>query len=111
MLEKNDFTEKKHGFRKIFVDGKTYNWCFGGIIDVRLSSCPKGQALEIDFGWYDIWLYVNDPVKPPEFEPKIVTPKFVERGIKFANQCNWEPDNKTGVFGIFYRKGEFSTKQ
>lgn len=98
---------KKRGFRTIKVDDECYNWSFVGIVDIRFSDSPKQSALRVDFGWYDIWLYGNDEKRPPDFEPKIVTPNFVEQAIRFAVKNGWNRKRST-VTQIFYRSRAFT---
>ena len=94
----------KKGFRTIVVEGKTYAWKFKEKI-VILNEEQEGSLLVVDFGWYDPWLYANDPKnKPPEFEPKTVTPKFVAACIAYALEQGWE---KTDM-RISFREGDFS---
>ena len=80
----------KKGLRKITVNGQKFYWKFNEKIIVR-SDEFKNSLLIIDFGWYDVWLYVNDKEnRPPDFEPKIVTPQFVSESISFALAENWK---------------------
>ena len=98
---------KKRGFRPIKVENIEFKWCFQGIIDVRPGD-HKDNILTIDFGWYDVWSYVNDKEKrPPEFEPKIVTPKFVSESIKFALNNGWDTALKNNRFNIIYRNRNY----
>lgn len=44
----------------------------------------------VDFGWYDVLLFVNDIDNcPPDFEPKFVTPNLVSKSISFALNEGW----------------------
>jgi len=49
----------KKGFRKIIVDERLFYWKFNKKIFV-ISNKIRNSLLIIDFGWYDVWLYVND---------------------------------------------------
>ena len=80
----------KKGLRKIIVDNREFYWQFNGKIFVT-SEEIKNCLLTVDFGWYDVWLYVNDQEnQPPDFEPQIVTPKFVSESILYALNHGWE---------------------
>ena len=87
--------QKKRGFRKIVVDGKEFSWRFNAQIEV----CPafsKANKLLVDFGWLDAWLSINDKLTSlPDYDPKIVTPAFVETIIKFTLAHNWDIAEKT----------------
>ncbi len=79
----------KKGLRSISVNEQEFYWKFNEKIIVS-SSAFKNSLLIIDFGWYDEWLYVNDKEnKPPDFEPKSVTPHFVSESISFALAQGW----------------------
>lgn len=79
----------KKGLRTIIIDDVKYYWKFKNEIFIFHSEF-KNSTLSIDFGYYDIWLYVNDKENtPPDFEPKIVTPKFISESIKFALANGW----------------------
>ncbi|MCA5005218.1 hypothetical protein [Sphingobacterium bovistauri] len=98
----------RRNFRKIVIEDKVYKWQFNSIIQI----CPEGlynNKLEIDFGYYDSWLYVNDKENEPEdYEPKIVTPDFVRLGIETALQMGWNPNAKQGNFQLKYRNQQFN---
>ena len=99
--------KKKRGFRAIKVENIDFNWCFLGLIDVRPDK-QKSNMLTINFGWYDDWLYVNDKEnEPPEFEPVIVTPKFVSESIKFALDNGWDVEKANQNFKVTYRDKKF----
>ena len=99
--------KKKRGFRIITLDGQNYNWCFSGKIDIRPFN-QKNNKLIVDFGWFDGWLYMNDPHnRPPDFEPKRVTPEFVHQSILFALENGWDREKKTGFFYIKYTNSQF----
>lgn len=80
----------KKGLRSITVDHQKYYWKF----NEKIVIFPEGDPnciLTIDFGYFDIWLFVNDQEhRPPYFEPKPVTPKFVSESIQFALENNWK---------------------
>ena len=82
----------KKGLRKIVVDDQEFYWKFNDKIYV-VSETNKNQLLIVDFGWFDIWLYVNDKEnRPPDYEPRIVTPSFVAESILFALKKGWQND-------------------
>ena len=96
----------KHGLRKIIVDEREFFWKFNEKIFVT-SNETKNCLLVVDFGWYDVWLYVNDKEnRPPDFEPKNVTPKFVSDSILFGITEGWEK----GKMEIEYRNGNYKKK-
>ena len=66
------------------------------------------KFLIVDFGWYDVWLYVNDKLenRPPDFEPHSVTPQFVRECIIFALQNNWVE----GTMNMEYKNGIYQQK-
>ena len=67
----------------------------------------ENSLLIVDFGWYDIWLYVNDSDnKPPDFEPKSITPKFVKGSIFFALNIGW----KGGKMELIFKNGIYTKK-
>jgi len=99
---------KKRGFRAITINDKLFNWCFQGIIDVRPDNQKNNQLL-IDFGYYDVWDYVNDlENRPPPFEPNIVTPKFVSQSIEKALKLGWAPELKTGRTILEYKNKKYT---
>jgi len=103
-------TSKKKGFRKITVRNYKFNWKFCSGIDIRPEH-NKDNRLFIDYGWYDDWLYVNDKEnKPPEYKPKIVTPKFVSNSIEFALKNGWNIEMKTGKLEIKFKNGTYKRK-
>lgn len=80
----------KKGFRKVIVNKRLFYWKFNKKILVTCNEI-KNSLLIVDFGWYDVWLYVNDEEnRPPDFEPRTVTPKFVSESISFALNNGWE---------------------
>lgn len=100
-------SNKKRGFRPIKIKNIDFNWRFQGTIDVRPDG-HKNNILTIDFGWYDVWEYVNDKEnEPPEFEPKIVTPKFVSDSIKFALNNGWNTELPNNKLNIIYRNKKY----
>lgn len=101
----------KKGFRKIVVADKPFYWKFNEKIIVVGGKSENG-ILRVDFGWYDIWLYVNDQKNEPEpYEPKVVTPDFVKRCIVFALSKDWNPDQNATPFDIYYKKEEFTIEK
>ena len=102
MIEK-----KKNGFRKITIENEIYNWRFGGIIKIRPNQ-NKNNTLEINIGYFDIWLYVNDKENQPEdYEPKVVTPIFVRKSIENAIKLGWDIKAKNNLTKIKYKNGIF----
>ena len=97
---------KKRGFRAIKVDDECYSWRFSGEVDIRFNNSPKQSALRVNFGWYDGWIHVNDEKRPPDFEPRVVTPKFVEQAIRFAVKNGWNRKRSVET-KIFYRDRAF----
>lgn len=94
---------KKRRFRPIKVENLDFNWRFQGIIDVRPNG-NKNNSLTIDFGWYDVWEFVNDKEnEPSRFEPKVVTPKFVSDSIKFALNNGWDIERHNSKLKIVYK--------
>ncbi|CAM1342138.1 hypothetical protein [Tenacibaculum amylolyticum] len=93
----------KKGFRKIVVDGSEFLWKFNKKIIVS-SEQFKNSLLIIDIGWYDRWLYIDDKEnKPPDFEPKSITPQFVSESIYFALTKGW----KEGKMEIVFTNNEY----
>lgn len=94
----------KKGLRKIIVNDLKYYWKFNDKIIIIADKYSK-QQLIVDFGYYDVWLYANDlDNKSPDYEPNIVTPKFIRQSIEFAIHNNWKIER----LEIKYRNGEFS---
>lgn len=98
--------KKKKGFRKIVVDNIAFNWRFSEIIEIRPEG-NQNNKLEVDFGYFDSWLYVNDVNKPEDFEPKIITPNFVKKSIKNAIELGWNIETKNKLKKLKYRNGKF----
>ena len=100
--------KKKRGFRKIIIDDKIFTWRFNS----QLEICPathKDNRLIVEFGWFDLWLYLNDKLNiPPEFDPKVVTPSFVREVIEFALSHDWDITARTRVTKIIYRDNQFN---
>jgi hypothetical protein len=68
----------------------------------------KNSLLIVDFGWFDVWLYTNDKEnRPPDFEPKSVTPKFVSESISYALNEGW----KEGNAQLEFRNGNYLMKK
>lgn len=97
----------KKGLRKINVEGKNYYWKFNEKVYI-VGDGIAGSLLIVDIGWYDVWLYVNDKEnRPPDFEPKSVTPKFVSESILFALTQGWDK----GKMEIEFRNGNYKLKK
>lgn len=91
------------GFRKIRMDDSVYFWKFNEKIIV-VNQSIKNSYLTVDIGWFDEALYLNDPEnRPPAFDIKKVTPKFVAKCIKYALSKGWNE----GKMEIKYHNGEF----
>ena len=96
----------KKGLRSITVKGQQFYWKFNGKVIVS-SDEIKNSLLIVDFGWYDVWLYVNDKEnRPPDFEPECVTPKFVSKSIMYALTQGWDD----GKMEIEFRNGDYKLK-
>jgi len=96
----------KKGLRKIVVENGVFYWRFNEKVFVICEKYKNG-ILIVDFGWYDVWLYINDKEnRLPDFEPKSVTPKFVSESIFFALSKGW----KDGKMGIEFRNGSYQVK-
>lgn len=94
----------KKGMRNIVVDRQKFYWKFNGKIIIN-SDQIKNSLLIVDFGWYDVWLFVNEKDnRPPDFEPKSVTPKFVSESISFALAEGW----KEGKMEIEFKNGNYT---
>ena len=104
--------QKKRGFRKIVVDSVEFNWRLNYNIENNIEVCPsahRDNKLIVDIGWYDAWLYVDSrTVKPPAYEPKIVTPAFIRTVIEFALANSWDIANRTLTTKINYRDNKFA---
>lgn len=88
------------GLRKIVVGGDSYFWLFKQKIFVTTKD--QKNLLIVDFGWFDVWLYVNDPEnRPADFEPRQVTPKFISDSIVFALENGWSK----GKMELQFRNG------
>ena len=58
----------------------------------------NSNNLEIDFGYFDTWLYVNDNLNAPDdFEPKTVTPAFIKYSIENAIKLGWDIKTITNI--------------
>ena len=90
------------GYRQIIVADRAFKWRFSQ----RIVIVPEGagqQVLEVDFGWFDKWLYANDQAnQPPEFSPAVVTPVFVAEAIAFALKGGWGSNAKGGRLLLMY---------
>lgn len=96
----------KKGLRKIQVEGNAYFWKFQEKIYVYKEEA-KNHPLIVDVGWYDAWLFIQDKSnKPPDFEPKTITPQFLRDAIVFAVKNGWE----NRKLAIEYREGAFIPK-
>ncbi|KQB39799.1 hypothetical protein [Flavobacterium aquidurense] len=99
--------KKRNGFRKITIDTTIYCWRLNGVIEIRPDQ-NQSNKLEIDFGYFDYWEFVNHPEeRPADFEPKIVTPGFIKIIIQNAIQLGWNVNNKNNTTRLKYRNNEF----
>lgn len=99
--------KKKRGFRKIVVDHKIYYWRFSNIIEIRPEQ-KKSNKLEVSFGYFDEWLYVNDKDnKPEDFEHKVITPNFIREIIECAIELDWNIEAENCLKKLKYEKGKF----
>lgn len=101
-------SNNKRGFRKTSVEDDDYSWKFDGVIDIRHAEKPKGQKLIVNYGWYDVWLYVNVKDKPPEPCVWVFTPRLVAEAIIFAKHEGWNPILGKGEFKITYMNKDFN---
>ena len=91
------------GFRKIIVNDELYLWKVNKKI-IILKEQKKSNRIEVDFGWFDEWLYINDQNnRPSDYELKNITPKFIEDCIKFAIDEGW----CSGMLLLKFRGGNF----
>lgn len=103
--KETDMAISKKGLRTIIVEDEKYYWKFVNKVMVFNHEYTNG-VLSIDFGYFDIWDYVNDQEnKPPDFTPKVVTPKFVSESIKFALKNGWSKNKmsikfKNGIYKV-----------
>lgn len=103
--------KKKKGFRKIIIGNTAYNWRFSDSIEIRPEQ-NQSNKLEIDFGYFDPWLYVNDPEnKPEKFEPKVATPGFIKKSIENAIRLGWTIEDKNKLMRLKYSNGIFEVTE
>jgi hypothetical protein len=94
---------KKKGYRAIVVAGRSFKWRFIERIVVVPDGLAGRQVLEVDFGWFDEWLYrKHDPDTPPAYFPRVVTPSFVAAAIAFALDHGWGSGVRGGRFLLKY---------
>ncbi|WP_338767056.1 hypothetical protein WAF17_05050 [Bernardetia sp. ABR2-2B] len=94
----------KKGLRTITVNNNKYYWKFNEKVFI-IPNENQNSLLVIDFGWYDIFLFMNDKEnRPPKFYPKAITPKFVQESILFALENEWSE----GTMKVEYREGKYS---
>ncbi len=94
----------KKGFRKIVVNDEVFFWKFQGKILVSPEYSRSDHLLYIDFGYYDVWAYINTDLEiPPDYSPRKVTPKFVSESIKFALANGW----KKGKYELQFRDNKY----
>jgi hypothetical protein len=98
---------KKKGYRRIVVADRPFKWRFAKHIVVVPDGLSGRQVLDVDFGWFDGWLYMNDRSnRPPEFSPTVATPAFVASAIDFALKNGWSTDVRGGRFVLKYTQEE-----
>ncbi|MEP0262693.1 hypothetical protein [Dokdonia sp.] len=96
----------KKGLRSIVVNEDIFFWKFNKKVFV-IPNEANNSLLIVDFGWYDVWDYANNAAqRPPDFEPRTVTPKFVSTSILYALNNGW----KKGTFEIEFKKGNYRLK-
>jgi hypothetical protein len=96
---------KNKGYRAITVGTRRFRWRFDERVIVVPESLSGRQVLEVDFGWFDSWLYANNRANmPPEFTPQIATPAFVASAIAFALGNGWSTDVRGGRFLLKYNR-------
>ncbi|WP_375560891.1 hypothetical protein ACE193_24875 [Bernardetia sp. OM2101] len=94
----------KKGLRTIIVNNKKYYWKFNEKVFIT-SEENNNCLLIIDFGWYDIWLFIHDIKNmPPNFYPQAITPKFIKESILFALENDW----KKGTMKLNYKDKKYS---
>lgn len=97
----------KRKFRKIIVNEQAFHWLFDSTIKIRPDNNPQNK-LEIDFGYYDSWLYMNDKENEPEdYNPKVITPVFIRKCIENAIKLGWNTELKHGIYKLKYRNNKF----
>ncbi|MGV0919041.1 hypothetical protein ACTS94_01430 [Empedobacter falsenii] len=97
----------RNSFRKIVVNEIGFHWMFHHIIKIRPDH-QRQNKLDIDFGYYDSWLFVNDKEnEPADYEPKVITPAFIRKCIEEAINMGWNPDLKSGLFKLKYHNKTF----
>lgn len=100
--------QKKRGFRKIIINGETFNWR----LDSQIEICPasfKDNKLFVDFGWFDPWLSINDKSNIQGRQKlSIITPGFIRKVIEFSLLHNWDITRKTGITKVQYRDNQFN---
>jgi hypothetical protein len=97
----------KRGYRRITVAGRRFKWRFAERIVVVEDGLSGRQVLEVDFGWFDRWLHVNDRDNmPPAFSPGVATPSFVATAIDFALKNGWDTAVRGGRFVLRYTSEE-----
>lgn len=97
----------RNNFRKIVVNEMDFNWLFHNIIKIRPDN-QRQNNLEINFGYYDSWLYVNDKEnEPADYEPQVIKPAFIRKCIEEAIKLGWNTDLKSGLFKVKYRNKTF----
>jgi hypothetical protein len=98
---------KNKGYRGIVVTNRRFKWRFANRIVVVPDGLSGRQVLEVDFGWFDGWLYTNDrPNRPAELCPRVATPAFVASAIDFALRNGWNTDARGGRFLVTYVAGD-----
>src|SRR5687768_4078103 len=83
------------------VAGRRFRWRFEGHIVVAPDGLSGRQVLDVDFGWSDPWIHMNDRTDhPPAASPRIVTPAFVAAAIEFALGNGWKTETRGGRFRV-----------
>ena len=91
------------GFRAIVVNGRSFKWRFVKRLIVVPDGLSGRQVLEVDLGWSDPWLEINDPKTTGSGRnPQIATPAFVAQAIAFALHAGWNAELRGGRFPVKY---------
>jgi hypothetical protein len=100
-------SKKNNGFRKITIQNEIYNWKLVEVIQIRPNG-NQSNKLEINIGYFDVWLYIKDEEnKPEDYEPKIVTPSFIKKSIENAIKLGWDIKDKNKLTRLKYSNGIF----
>ena len=103
---------KKHS-RKIKVEDEDYRWKFDqkffkekGTIAIQLEEKVSCKLIITLPDWTQYEAY---PHNWKENKPSVITPSFIEKSIKQAQNLGWEPKSK-GSFHVNYDPTEDNLK-